>query len=109
MAKREVVEVVDDIDGEVLDEYETVRFSVDGRTFEFDTSATHAGEFREALQPYIDAARPVSRTLRRVPVPAGRSKAQTQAIREWANRNGHKVSDRGRIPQHVVEAFEAAH
>ena len=30
------------------------------------------------------------------------------AVRAWARVNGHKVSDRGRIPASVVSAFEAA-
>jgi hypothetical protein len=34
---------------------------------------------------------------------------QTAAIRSWARRNGHQVSDRGRISQSVVDAFQAAH
>ena len=34
---------------------------------------------------------------------------QNQAIREWANKNGHTVSERGRIPSSVVEAYHAAH
>jgi hypothetical protein len=34
---------------------------------------------------------------------------QAGAIREWARRNGHQVSDRGRIPSSVVEAYESAH
>lgn len=38
-----------------------------------------------------------------------RSKEQTRAIRDWANSNGYEVSNRGRIPDQVVEAFEAAH
>jgi hypothetical protein len=31
------------------------------------------------------------------------------AIREWARKNGHAVSDRGRIPASVVDAYESAH
>ena len=34
---------------------------------------------------------------------------QAGAIRDWARKNGHAVSDRGRIPASVVEAYEAAH
>ena len=30
---------------------------------------------------------------------------QNQAIREWANNNGYEVSERGRIPSSIVEAF----
>jgi hypothetical protein len=34
---------------------------------------------------------------------------QASAIRDWARRNGHQVSDRGRIPASVVSAYEDAH
>ncbi|EUA49714.1 protein lsr2 [Mycobacteroides abscessus subsp. bolletii 1513] len=33
---------------------------------------------------------------------------QSAAIREWARKNGHNVSSRGRIPAEVVDAFNAA-
>lgn len=29
-------------------------------------------------------------------------------LREWARANGHEVSDRGRVPKEIREAFEAA-
>lgn len=35
--------------------------------------------------------------------------ASTDDVRAWARENGFTVSDRGRIPQKVVEAYEAAH
>ncbi|HZU92839.1 MAG TPA: histone-like nucleoid-structuring protein Lsr2 [Microbacterium sp.] len=31
------------------------------------------------------------------------------AIRAWANDNGYTLSERGRIPAPVVEAYNAAH
>ncbi len=37
---------------------------------------------------------------------AGRSRADTAAIREWANANGLVVSARGRISSIVLEAYE---
>ncbi|MEE3852858.1 Lsr2 family protein [Gordonia sp. LSe1-13] len=112
MAKKEIVQVIDDIDGKVLEDYETVRWSLDGKTYEFDTSAKHAAQFRDSLAKYISVSRVTSTSRaakRATPVPAGRSKEQTKAIREWANKNGYEVSDRGRIPLNVIEAFEAAH
>ena len=110
MAKKEIVQIIDDIDGKVLDEYETVRWSLDGKTYEFDTSSKHAQQFRDSLTKYIEVSRATSRSLKRVPVGgAGRSKDQTQAIRQWAQKNGYDVSDRGRIPRAVIEAFETAH
>ncbi|MCV7172592.1 Lsr2 family protein, partial [Mycobacterium manitobense] len=33
---------------------------------------------------------------------------QSAAIRDWARRNGHNVSTRGRIPADVIDAFHAA-
>jgi hypothetical protein len=39
------------------------------------------------------------------PVRANRD--QNQAIREWATKNGYEVSERGRIPGSIVEAFHA--
>jgi hypothetical protein len=41
--------------------------------------------------------------------PARSNRDQTAAIREWARANGHQVSDRGRIPKSVIEAYQAAH
>jgi hypothetical protein len=38
---------------------------------------------------------------------AGRSREQTQAIREWAKNNGREIADRGRIPAGIIDAFEA--
>lgn len=111
MAKKEVIQIIDDIDGKVLEEYETVRWSVDGKTYEFDTSPKHADEFRDAVAPYLSVSRVISgRAAVAKRITSGtRSKEQTQAIRDWANNNGYTVSDRGRIPLHVIEAFEAAH
>jgi YHS domain-containing protein len=115
MAKKQIVQFIDDIDGKVLEEFETVRWSLDGKQYEFDTSPKHAQQFRDSLTKYVEASRAVTgrRGARRAAAPSGsggtRSKEQTQAIRDWANSNGYEVSNRGRIPIEVVEAFEAAH
>jgi hypothetical protein len=37
------------------------------------------------------------------------SRDENKAIREWAARNGHQISERGRIPQSVSDAYRAAH
>ncbi|MGC4933072.1 histone-like nucleoid-structuring protein Lsr2 [Gordonia sp. DT30] len=112
MAKVQSVQIIDDVDGNVLDEYETVRWSIDGKDYEFDTSARHAQQFRTAIAKYVEVSRTVGaarkRTAKRT-IGGARSKEQTQAIRNWAVRNGFEVSSRGRIPANVLEAFEAAH
>ena len=110
-----VEQIVDDIDGTVLTEDETVTFSLDGTTYEFDTSLEHAEEFRAGLRRYIDASRQIVNgnvvTRQRVAtVGQDRPSAeQSRAIRDWARNNGYEVSNRGRVPAPIVEAFEAAH
>ncbi|MGI9586985.1 MAG: Lsr2 family DNA-binding protein, partial [Dietzia maris] len=36
------------------------------------------------------------------------SSGDTKAIREWARSNGYEVSDRGRIPSDIMDAYAAA-
>ena len=114
MAKKEIIQVIDDIDGKVLDQYETVRWSLDGKNYEFDTSSKHAQQFRDSLSKYLDISRQTGRVTKRTATAStatggGRNKDTTKAIREWAIREGYELSDRGRIPQSIIEAFEAAH
>ena len=110
MAKKTVIKIVDDIDGAELDDYETVRWAIDGKSYEFDTSPEHAEEFRNHVATYVAASRVVSRApQRRAAAGTGaRPAANTRVIREWANANGFTVSDRGRIPADVLAAYEAA-
>jgi hypothetical protein len=118
MARRIVHQLVDDIDGTVLEigEGETVTFSLDGTAYEIDLTTEHAAEFRETLGRYIDAARSVSsaRGSSGAAGSAARKRRRTgqqdySAVREWAKANGHSVSERGRVPASVLEAYEAAH
>ena len=125
MAQRRVTVFIDDVTGDELDGGETVNFALDGVEYQIDLSEEHADELRKALAPYVlkgrrtggrytRGAAPSARKARRSTDSAssgtsGRSRHDIQAIREWAQANGHKVSDRGRIPASVVEAYEAAH
>lgn len=109
MAKKTVIQIVDDIDGAELDEYETVHWSLDGKNYEFDTSPQHAEEFRNHVATYVAASRSTAgRQTGRRPGTPGRSGNNTRAIRQWASENGYTVSDRGRIPADIVAAYEAA-
>lgn len=44
-----VVSVIDDIDGEELQEAVTVIFGLDGKQYEFDTSPSNSDKFRASL------------------------------------------------------------
>ena len=114
MARKVQVILSDDLD-ENLSADETVSFALDGTSYEIDLAEKNAKELREAFSRYVTAARKVGRGNRASG--GGRSRAtggrmdreQAGAIRDWARKNGHAVSDRGRIPASVVEAYEAAH
>ena len=117
MARKVQVILSDDLDDSISAD-ETVTFALDGTTYEIDLSEKNATEMRDVLGKYVSAARKVSSRGTRASG-AGRSRAtggggrmdreQAGAIRDWARKNGHAVSDRGRIPASVVEAYEAAH
>jgi hypothetical protein len=112
MAKQVITLLTDDIDGGEADR--TVEFGLDGVNYTIDLSEKNAGKLRKALDPFLSAATrvgrsPVASPVRRgVPASTGRaSRDQNQAIREWANKNGYEVSERGRIPSHIVEAYHS--
>ncbi len=112
MAKKVTVTLVDDFDGEGAAD-ETVEFAVDGVTYEIDLSAKNAKALRADIQKWVQAGRRVGGRRRGRPGSPGRGRAaidreQSAAIREWARRNGHNVSTRGRIPAEVIDAFHAA-
>jgi hypothetical protein len=124
MAQRTVVQLVDDIDGTQItdNQGETVTFGLDGATYEIDLTDQNAKQLRDAVRVYIANARRISGgrgrpagsanvpTQRRGGLSSGkRDPEQTKAIKEWARANGHKVAERGRISQSVIEAYEAAH
>jgi hypothetical protein len=112
MSKQVITVLTDDLDGGDADR--TLEFGLDGVNYTIDLSEKNAGKFRKALDPYLAVASRVGRTAtngriasRATAVPSRANRDQNQAIREWATKNGYKVSDRGRIPASVVEAFHA--
>ncbi|PPK66393.1 Lsr2 family protein [Actinokineospora auranticolor] len=114
MAQKTIVQLYDDLDGSTSDDIRSVEFSLDGVQYEIDLTETNAQRLRDELADFVAAARRTGGRIKRPVLPAGarpegRSKEQTKAIRDWARRNGHDISERGRIPSAVVEAFEAAH
>lgn len=111
MAKQVITLLTDDLDGGEADR--TVEFGLDGVNYTIDLSEKNAGKLRKALDPYLNAATRVGRTggdgratRRGASAGTGRaSRDQNQAIREWATKNGYEVSERGRIPSSIVEAW----
>ncbi|MFN3601874.1 MAG: Lsr2 family protein [Dietzia sp.] len=111
MAQQFQVRYIDDIDGtELGEEANSISFAFDGKEYSIDLSDENAEAFREVMAPYIDAGHRVtggkSKPARKAA--AKSSSGDTKAIREWARENGFDVSDRGRIPADVMEAYAAA-
>jgi hypothetical protein len=100
------VSFVDDLDGSEAEG--TVLFGIDGREYEIDLSKKNADKLARAVQPYIDKARKVGGARRRA-ASAAAPRHDQSVVREWARANGMAVSDRGRIPASVTEAYAAAH
>lgn len=111
MAKQTTVTLVDDLDGSEAEEQ--VEFAVDGRSYEIDLSAANGARLRDALGPFISAARRTggrrSSAGNGAVARPSTDREQNQAIREWAQGQGMKISERGRIPSNVLEAYHQSH
>jgi hypothetical protein len=111
MAKKVTVTLVDDFDGGGAAD-ETVEFGLDGVAYEIDLSSKNAKKLRDDLKVWVEKGRRVGGRRRGRSAGSGRrasiDREQSAAIREWARRNGHNVSTRGRIPADVIDAFHAA-
>lgn len=127
MAQRTTVSLIDDLDESPADA--TVEFGVDGAAYEIDLSEANAAKLRDSLASFVAHARRTGGRRRvgghpsrpaagaaagsgSASRPAARTtvdREQNQAIREWARGQGLTVSERGRIPREVSEAFHKAH
>ncbi len=115
MAQKVTTHLVDDLNGETIEEGRgrTMSFSFDGNHYEIDLTDDNADALREKFSDYVAAARKVSGRQGRSGSSSSVAKRgnsdELAKIREWANANGHEVSSRGRISQAVRDAYEAAH
>ena len=109
MAQKVQTRFIDDLDGSDADG--TVRFGLDGASYEIDLSADHAKALRKAAQKYIAAGRKVT-PARRPARSNGRRTTKGDpdptVVREWAKAQGIEVKDRGRVSSDLVVKFQAA-
>ena len=124
MAQKTIVTLVDDLTGEEAEDISTVEFSLDGVTYEIDLDDKNSAKLRDALADYVAAARRTGGRRSgggagrrrsagagtgtpRATSPGGYDRETSKQIRAWAKTQGYEVSDRGRVPNNVVEAWEA--
>ena len=94
MAQRAEIVFTDDMDGS--EAAGTVRFGLQGTTYEIDLSQKNADQLAKVLEPYVNAGRKV--ISRR---PAARSRAagpSPAAVREWAGPRAWRSRTRAGCP-----------
>lgn len=102
MARETRVTITDDLDGS--EGASTYRFSWQSTAYEIDLTDAHRDDMLRSLEPFIAAARKTASSPRR----RGASQPQGDRaadIRAWARENGHEVPARGRIPDHIRQAY----
>jgi hypothetical protein len=121
VARKVIETLVDDISGDEIPKGagKTIAFSIDGKSYEIDLSDKNAEKFTKALEPYISAARKTSASTATTPARATRAKGGAKAtsrwsagyatVRAWAQENGLEVSEKGRVADSVMQAYEDAH
>ncbi|MBV8995355.1 MAG: Lsr2 family protein [Pseudonocardiales bacterium] len=71
----------------------------------------------EAIAGFVESARRVktkgdgrrARKISSLHRGTAQSREQIQAVRQWARQHGHSISNRGRIPASIQQAFDQAH
>lgn len=120
MAQVREVRLIDDLDGS--EAAETIEFALDNKDYMIDLSEDNAIKLRDSIAEFVAAARRAPRGPRtggrgrsgeggnvNKGAPTRRDRAQTAAIRQWAQQHGHVVAERGRVPKTIVEAYEKEH
>ncbi|NUU24822.1 MAG: Lsr2 family protein [Streptomycetaceae bacterium] len=112
MAQKVQILLEDDLDGGKADE--TVTFALDGVSYEIDLSEAIAGELRDALAAYVGKARKTGgraagRRAARGATKSSGADPESADVRKWAKDNGYEVSERGRVPANIKEAYKKAH
>jgi hypothetical protein len=116
MAKTTRVVLTCDLHGDGSEAVTTIRMDNGTARYELDLCQSHFDELSGAGRRLRTRGRTgragsatkavnktaVAKTRRR-----GRGAPDTAAVREWARAHGYTVSDRGRIPRHILEAFTA--
>jgi len=114
MARREIIVLQDDLDGSEKD-VRVVKFGFEGVNYEIDLGPANFDKLGQLLAPYMAVARKDA-SSRRITGPATKAKGMTaaeqrafnQRVRDWAKSQKQKVSERGRVPAKLIEAYHAA-
>jgi len=103
-----------DLHGDSTEAVTTIRMDNGTARYELDLCQAHLDELTGAgrrLRRRTGAARSTRKAANKTAAAKTRRRRRggpdTAAVREWARANGHTVSDRGRIPGHILDDFAA--
>lgn len=102
--------MVDDLTGDRGEDVKTREFAIDGVAYEIDLSDENHAKMASELADYTSVARKTTTAARITKKATTRSPARTDreqlaAVRTWARAHGYPISDRGRIPLGVMDAY----
>ncbi len=109
MARKQIVELIDDLDGS--DATRTIRFGYSGTAYSIDLNDKNAGKLDKVIATYVAAARKDGAQAKRHAVMSGggsRDDYDPAAVRAWAKERGIPVNDRGRVSADVVNQWRNA-
>jgi hypothetical protein len=88
----------DDLDGS--EGAQTVRISVGDQTVDIDLGEANRDKLEKMLAPYFEHGREAVRRQG--------GNGETAKMRQWLQEQGHKVGDKGRIPEDLQAIFRQA-
>ncbi len=89
---------VDDLDGK-SEGAETIRISVGDQAIDIDLAPASLKKLEDVLKPYFDKGREVARKA---------NASDTSKMRAWLIAHGHKLGEKGRIPEELQAIYHAA-
>jgi nucleoid-associated protein Lsr2 len=95
--------ILDDLDGKTEGAETTritIRVGVDEQAVDIDLAKPNQDKLMQLLKPYFDAGREVTRK-------SGGSDSETTRARAWLLQHGHKVGEKGRIPDDLMAIYRA--
>ena len=116
MAKTTLVVLTCDLHGDGTEAVTTIRMDNGTARYELDLCQSHLEELTGAgrrLRPRRrrggagSATKAANKTAAAKTRRRRRGALDTAAVREWARAHGYTISDRGRIPRSILEAFTA--
>ncbi|WP_433857690.1 histone-like nucleoid-structuring protein Lsr2 [Streptomyces kronopolitis] len=106
MAQKVITIYADDLTGEETAEVTTHTLSLDGVTYELDLGPDSYDKLLEAVAPFTRVGRRTRKSRKSRQQATGGE--DTAAIRAWAKSEGYEISERGRVPASIREAYGKA-